>query len=501
MVFRFPIKKNIDSLIAAVAGFTIILFFTRHGGIGIEPDSVVYLSTAENLHAKGKLVDFTGGPLVDFPAFYPFFLDGIRWVTGVNPLRFAPLLNAFLFVVVIILAGYIMDRFVYTSRFYKWAVLTCIVISPCLLEVYSMLMSESLFLVLLLFFIISLHRYLLSFSRPALFATILFAALASITRYAGITLIATGGILLLLNRRISLRKKLIDGVLYSLLAPLLLILNLVRNYAVGGSLTGGREISTTSLRDNIHDAGSVLYDWLPFLQGHYKGAGIFFVVVIAALVFLCIKNYRYVQNFAMYENIAVCFSLLYLLFLISIASVSRFETLNSRFLAPVFITLLWCSSYWTVPLFQKTGRPWRMFALVAGFCMFFLFQYGQLAWDYETWDGVKDAGIPGYTEDQWKYSETVQCIKKDSLHFEKGFTVYSDASDAIYFFTGEVGKFLPHRQYLPGIKEFLSDRHCYVVWFDDGENTDLVDKTFITATKKMKLLKQFNDGAVYVYDQ
>ncbi|TMI70442.1 MAG: hypothetical protein E6H09_15935 [Bacteroidetes bacterium] len=497
----FPIKRNIDSLLAAAAGFTIILFFTRHGGIGIEPDSVEYLSVAENLHAKGELVDFTGAPLVDFPAFYPFFLSCFMWVTGLNPLNFAPLLNALLFSLVIILAGYIMDRFVYTSRVYKWAILTCIVISPCLLEVYSMLMSESLFLLLLLLFIISIHRYSFSFSRRALFAAILCAALASVTRYAGITLIATGGILLLINSKVPLRKKLIDVLLYALLSPSLLIINLARNHIVSGNLTGGREISTTSLRENIHDAGSVLYDWLPFLQGHYRGAGILFIIVIAGLVFLCINNYRHIQNFATYENIATSFSLLYLLFMVSIASVSRFETLNSRFLAPVFIPLLWCSSYWIVPLFQKTGRSGRILVLVAAGCMFCLFQYGQLAWDAETWDGVKDAGIPGYTEDQWRYSETVQFIKNDSLLFRKDFTVYSDASDAIFFFTGKVGQFLPHRQYPPGIKEFLSNRHCYVVWFDDGENTDLVDKAFITGTKKMKLLKQFNDGAVYVYDQ
>jgi hypothetical protein len=501
-MFSFsPIKRNIDSLLAATAGFTIILLFTRHGGIGIEPDSVVYLSAGENLHAKGRLVDFTGGALVDFPAFYPFFLCCVMWVTGLSPLIFAPLLNAFLFALVIILAGYIMDRFVYTSRLYKWAVLACIVISPCLLEVYSMLMSESLFLVLVLVFIISIHRYSLSFSRRALFATILFAALASITRYAGITLIATGGILILINGKIPLGKKLIDGLLYAVLSPALLILNLIRNYFVANSLTGGREISTTPLHENIHDAGSVFYDWLPFLQGHYKGAGVLFVIVIAGLVFLCIKNYRHIQNFATYENIVASFSLLYLLFMISIASVSRFETLNSRFLSPVFIPLLWCSSYWIVPLFQKTGRAKRILVVIAGVCMFFLFQFGQLAWDAETWDGVKDAGIPGYTEDQWRYSETVQFIKSDSLLFRKDFTIYSDASDAIYFFTGKVGQFLPHRQYPPGIKEFLSNRHCYVVWFDDGENTDLVDKAFITGTKKMKLLKQFNDGAVYVYVQ
>jgi hypothetical protein len=40
-----------------------------------------------------------------------------------------------------------------------------------------------------------------------------------------------------------------------------------------------------------------------------------------------------------------------------------------------------------------------------------------------------------------------------------------------------------------------------MVWFTDGENPDLVDLNFITHVKKMKLVKQFNDGAIYEYDE
>src|SRR5262245_14988567 len=136
------LKRNVDSLVAAAGGFVIIMLFTRHSGIGIEPDSVVYMTAAENLHRAGRLVDFMGNPLTEFPAFYPAFLDAVSWATGLEPLSFAPALNALLFAVVIYLSGYIMEGFQYKSRWYKLAVLSCIVLSPCLLEDYSMLMSE-----------------------------------------------------------------------------------------------------------------------------------------------------------------------------------------------------------------------------------------------------------------------------------------------------------------------------------------------------------------------
>src|SRR6266487_5823222 len=96
-------KNNIDSLVAAAAGFFIIFLFTRHSGIGVCPDGVVYTTAAENLKATGCYVDFTHGPVIDFPAFYSLFLSaGIR-VTGLKPIIFAPYLNAFLFALIIFL--------------------------------------------------------------------------------------------------------------------------------------------------------------------------------------------------------------------------------------------------------------------------------------------------------------------------------------------------------------------------------------------------------------
>src|SRR6185369_4172106 len=140
---------------------------------------------------------------------------------------------------------------------------------------------------------------------------------------------------------------------------------------------------------------------------------------------------------------------------------------------------------WLLSFADKYVRPrGKWIPAIVGSIAFLLFQYGQLDTNDETWDGVKDAGIPGYAEDQWRLSPTVQFVQKDSALFRDGYTLYSDASDAIYFFTGRVGKFLPHKEYKPGLDEFLQNRHCYVVWFNDGENPELIDQHFITGVKK-----------------
>jgi hypothetical protein len=500
-MFRLSsLKKNIDSLIAAVAGFSIIFLYTRHSGIGIEPDGVVYTTTAKNILASCQLIDFRHYPLVEFPAFYPFFLSIIIWLTGLQPLLFGAVLNATLFAVLIYLSGYITGQFSYHSKWYKAAILSCIVLSPGLLEVYSMLWSETIFILFLLLFIITMHRYFQTYSRKFLIAAAIITSFACVTRYAGITIIGTGIILLLLDTKLPLQQKIKDIILFCLISPLLLIINLVRNYYASSTLTGFREKSLTPLSKNMHDVGSVFYDWLPFSNGHYNGAAWTILFIICFLTFVCLKQFIRDRRLITYENISVAFALFYLCFMIIIASISRFETLDSRFLSPAFIPLLWSCSNWIVSLRKKLNPVKKKWIVILGTLIFLCFQYGQLAADYETWDGVKDAGIPGYTEDQWRYSPTVLYIQKDSLPFKKGYTIYSDAYDAVYFFTGRPGKFLPNKENKSKVQEFLKDPHCYMIWFNDGENADLVGMDFITQVKKMRLIKQFDDGAIYQYN-
>jgi len=126
-------RKNIDNLVAAAAGFFIIFLLTRHSGIGICPDGVVYTTAAENLRVTARYADFTNRPVIDFPAFYSIFLSAGMWLTGLKPLAFAPYLNAFLFALIIFLSGNIMEQFEYKSKWYKAAMLSCIVLSPGLL--------------------------------------------------------------------------------------------------------------------------------------------------------------------------------------------------------------------------------------------------------------------------------------------------------------------------------------------------------------------------------
>ncbi|MHA4811183.1 hypothetical protein ACX0G9_23955 [Flavitalea flava] len=491
--------RNYDGLIAAIIGFLIIHAFTRHGGIGITPDSVVYLSTAANIHDHGAIADFTKVPLMDFPAFYPIFLSCILLLTGVDCIHFGPVLNGLLFGILIYLCGWIMDRFSVRRKWYKWTLLSFIVFSPCLLEVYSYLWSETLFLILILLFLISFRRYHLSPSTGALVLMAVVAGLACITRYAGITLIGTGGLLILCDRNQVCRKKILHLFLFGFLSTSFLAINIFRNRLATGTLTGYREKGITPFGRNLHDFGSVFWDWSPFSGNYYWLNVLIGGCWILIFIFLFLAPLIRKTPVLTYEHQAITFFVVYSVFILASATLSRFQALDSRLLCPLFIPWLWGSTSW-LPAATDSWRGLRRgLLLVAALMGGAIFMAGQLSDDYETWDGVKDAGIPGYTEDGWVHSETMDYVRNNTekMHFKS--TLYTNANEGIWFLTGVRSDMLPHKDFPKDVQEFLAEDHFYVVWFNDSINSDLLSIDFISHHKKLVSQEVFGDGAVYFF--
>jgi hypothetical protein len=185
--------NNLDSFIAAIIGYIAIYIYTKYSGIGISPDSIMYASTAHNIATHGTLITFNGGPLVFFPVFYPFFLSVILYITKVNTVAAAPVINGLLFAGVTFYSGYIISKFKSHSLLYKWLILLGIIMSPGLLEIYTYLWSETLFIFEIMVFVWAYWHYMQRHSMLSLLLLSVLVAISCITRYAGVTLIMTGG--------------------------------------------------------------------------------------------------------------------------------------------------------------------------------------------------------------------------------------------------------------------------------------------------------------------
>jgi len=352
MLFN-SLKKNIDSLVAAIIAFSIIYIFTIRNGVGISPDSIIYMSTARNLNAGNGFYTFSQTPLVNFPVFYPLFLSLFNYITHTDVLQFAPVLNSFLFASVIFLSGYIIEKFVTVSKWYKWLVLSMLVCSPSLLEVYSMLWSETVFILCTLLFFAAIKNYFNHHSIKAVIVTALIAAVACITRYAGITLIATGGLLMLIDIKTDWKKKITHILIFGFTGISFALFNLLRNIVKTNTLAGNRQLGITPFSKNLEYFGSVLCDWFSVLREHYLLAVLIGSIVLLTFILLFISQSISADYFNSFEKILTAFFIVYTVFILLSSTFSRYETINNRLLSPAFIPFILGLSYNVVVLLNN----------------------------------------------------------------------------------------------------------------------------------------------------
>lgn len=493
------LKKNYDSLLAAIIGFVAIILFTHYGGIGISPDSIMYTSVARHLNEGKWLLGFDNKPLILFPVLYPVFLGAVMFITRSDVLVFAPVLNGILFATVIYLSGCIMQKFSYTSRLYKAFVLLIIIACPCLTDVYSMLWSETLFILWVLVFFIFIRKYFQDPSVKNLLIIGCIAALSCITRYAGVTLIGTGGLLILCLAVLPWKKKIVHLLLFSVTGISLLLINLIRNSFLTGSLTGQRLKGIISLHTNIEYFGSVLSDWLPFASFTKSFSfllGLFFLVAATVtFIYRIIKQTRY----SSFENIATAFFLVFGWFMVISATISRYEPINARLLSPLFISFIWFGTQ-SIPRIIKfiSNKIIKLsFVFVVTFLVTaLLIQHYKI--DKETYQDESEGGIGGYTDDDWKESETLHFLKNDTAFFKKDYPIFSNANHAVYFFTDRSVLSLPERVHTDQVAAFYKQPTIKLIWFNNEENFDLLTLEELKQKKILIPVKTFNDGSLFL---
>ncbi|BAV07882.1 4-amino-4-deoxy-L-arabinose transferase [Filimonas lacunae] len=489
-------KIDLDSFIAAIIGFFVVYLFTHHSSIGVSPDSVVYTSVARNIYYHHVLEAYNHMPLVDFPVFYPIFLSFTMFLSHLDPVVSGGVINGILFGLLIYMCGHIMKQ-IMRSRMVKWALFCGLLISPALLDIYTMLWSETLFIVLTFVFFLLTAWY---FKRPALFPLLcmaICAGLSCITRYAGVTLIGTGCLLIFFHPVYRMKKKLPHSIIFGLVSTSFLIANLVRNALITGTLTGNREKSLTSFWANMHLYGEVLCYWLPFLKGHETPATFLAFASLVLTIFVLVWRIRTNYNHDSYQNIAMVFGTVYILFIVLSASISRYEPINNRLLSPAYAPWLLVVVYLTGRLSFKLMFVRKTFTIVLLSSLFLIFICSQAMESYAMYREYNNWGIPGYTDDGWKTSPIVQYLQQHRNSFTPGQPVYSNAHEAAYFNTGIASESLPHVVDKEDVETFDSTGAHYLIWFENVNDTDLVSQEYIKARKQMQPVFTTADGAVY----
>ena len=203
-------------------------------GLGISPDSTVYIGGARNLLA-GRGLTIGGAPLTHFPPLLSVVLALGGWC-GPDPAVVARWLNVVLLGANVFLLGYAIQR---TTGAVGPAVLGGLLtlVAGDIVEVHTWAWSEPLMLGGGLAGLLLLGGYLEDPRCWRLVGAAACLALALLARYAAIPMIGTALLGILLFRRTRFRSRLWDVGVFTLVSCGPLGLWLVRNWWVAGSPT------------------------------------------------------------------------------------------------------------------------------------------------------------------------------------------------------------------------------------------------------------------------
>jgi hypothetical protein len=229
-------KAFVSLAILSLFASAIVLFHTRLG-VGTTGDSVYYLMGAENLVAGNGLSRTSGGgeirPITGFPPFYITVLAAVDLLPGdlFDGIR---VLNALLFAANTFLVGLLTFRYTNSIRVSIIGQIFVLLFQN-LLEYHTWILTEPLFIFLMLCAIYGLVLYLdTNRIRDLLLASIA-VSLASLTRYVGVSLTMAGGLSILLFSKSDLKRRLTDVLILGGLTVIPILVWFRRNFLVSGT--------------------------------------------------------------------------------------------------------------------------------------------------------------------------------------------------------------------------------------------------------------------------
>lgn len=481
-------------------------------GAALTSDSVSYITAAENLAAgHGLPVTFRYWP----PAF-PWLLAFLGlWASDLAEV--GRYLNILAFGLVLVVAGLWLHRNL-KSPLLALATTAVAAASFPLNHVFSYVLTESLFILYLLLALLQAEMWR---KRPAasawgpLLVAALLAGAATVTRYVGVTLIATISAIALGHRKASLRRRWNYAFVFNVVALLPLAVVLAHNWIALGTLTGerglvaeGKAQSPSALLDQLFQ---VFQQWtfttempegqLLLIMAGVTAVGLgalAYVIVRGDPAVLPILGQRALLPFGL-------FALVYTAFLVWSAPWGFEQVLDNRYLAPVYLPVLLTGASLLDEFRHRIGQGRSQIAqrvltgvMLAPFALYFgLSVRDNLAL-------TARARASGYIDNtyntqRWTESETLAFVKALGIDGRRG-RIYSNDDSGVYWTTGrasdpELYSWMPNgpqrlRQWFK-----RGTGVAYVIWLDFMPKRGY-ERFEVQALPGVETLAELSDGAV-----
>ncbi len=498
--------------------FLAFLLVTRSFGLWIVSDSSNYLSAARHFVAGQGYIALNGDTYDWWPPLYPNFLSLLE-LLPFDELGLMHLLHVALFGLNLVLAARLARQMLPERRLFMLA-LALTFFSTALLSSTNALLSEPVFNLFLLGFLICLVRYLETGDARAGIFSAVFAAMVPMTRYAGVTAVIAGCLALLVVPRLktyptepSLQGRrglsgvflrLLQAFAFGLAASFPMALWIGRNYLISGWFTGPRTPSTVSFWENLHRTWVTISGW--YLPGPVAPVG-FGLALALLLAFLWLRWRREgIEALGPFARPAIAvpavFSLVYVAQLVITLSIVENAGIGDRLLSPVFVplTFLLLFAFWR--LAPQLPAKWMNTAAALGLSGALL--VGPLTSWANTFDMPVTTHNGHFSIYSLKASPLIEALRAEPL--DPDLPAYSNCPRCMYVFAHihPVAEFNDTPKY----RSLPADRGpFYIVWFDEvppvnfpfGERYPLPNvEDILGQPAQVQTVARVKDGAIYL---
>jgi 4-amino-4-deoxy-L-arabinose transferase-like glycosyltransferase len=330
------IKSSFLALIFPLTIGLISVMVASTRGVGVSPDSFIYLYSAASLAQGSGLTmppDISGviNPMTHYPPLYPLLLSVlIKFGTHINDAAKAIDIVCFILSIFVIV---FMLLYLTQSTIMAGLGGLLFVTFPSIITIFTWAYSEPLFIFTFLAGILFLFLYLDDKFMPFSFLiSAFFFSLAILSRYVGFSLLPAILIVVLQKSRPHIKAQTRSILLFITIILLPISLWLLRNYILQNN--GINRIIYFNVIDLavITDFMTTISSWVtPDVTSIYLGS-------IFASGFICIIIVSFLKSFSKPAKIFMLFGFIYLgLLFFSIMFVDHYIPLDFRLLAPFFL--------------------------------------------------------------------------------------------------------------------------------------------------------------------
>jgi hypothetical protein len=248
----------------SVMGGFIVYLATSRMGPGVSTDSAMILATAENLARGHGLIDYRGAELTQFPPLYSMILAFGSLISGQDVFVVGWALNILVFSALVWFGGL---YFFYAFRdepILAYLASFIVFSSASLIQISSNVASDPLFMLIVIFFLMSCSAYLAGGRTRYLVWAAVLTIVGSFQRYAGLSLAITGTLIVAYKNRTNIRMAgWLAGLFAVVTAGPICLWGYLHNYPVNGTVFGGR-LEAVPVLNFLTGAEKLLYWFLPY---------------------------------------------------------------------------------------------------------------------------------------------------------------------------------------------------------------------------------------------